>query len=81
MLLPRTRGTVEIDPAKCKGCELCVAYCPEDTLAMGQTLSPRGFVLPYIAQDNCTGCQQCARVCPDVAIQVYMAKGVAHVNN
>jgi len=73
--MPRTQGTIEIDPSKCKGCELCVAYCPEDTLAMSGNLSPRGYVLPLIAKDNCTGCQQCARVCPDVAITVYMKKG------
>ena len=77
--MPRTRGAVEIDPGKCKGCELCVAYCPEETLAMSGHMSPKGYVLPFMAKDNCTGCQQCARVCPDVAITVYMAKGAARV--
>jgi 2-oxoglutarate ferredoxin oxidoreductase subunit delta len=74
--MPRTVGTVEIDPSKCKGCELCVAYCPEETLAMSEEVSPRGFLLPYEAKDNCTGCQQCARICPDVAITVYRMKKV-----
>ncbi len=46
---------------------------------MSDTLSARGYVLPYMALDNCTGCQQCARVCPDVAITVYMAKGAQRV--
>lgn len=72
--MPRTIGSVEIDPSKCKGCELCVAYCPEATLAMSRTVSRRGYLLPVIEKDNCTGCQQCARVCPDVAITVYRVK-------
>lgn len=80
--MPRTVGLVEIDPSKCKGCELCVVYCPESTLAMSTVLTKRGYILPYMAQDNCTGCQQCARVCPDVAITVYrMRRRVASVSN
>ncbi len=69
--MPRTLGRVEIDASKCKGCELCVIYCPEETLAMSKRVSARGYVLPEMVKDNCTGCQQCARVCPDVAISVF----------
>ncbi|MDP6606334.1 MAG: 4Fe-4S binding protein [Dehalococcoidia bacterium] len=71
--MPRTVGYVEIDASRCKGCEICVVYCPEDTLAMSTTMSKRGYMLPEMTRDNCTGCMQCARVCPDVAISVYRA--------
>jgi 2-oxoglutarate ferredoxin oxidoreductase subunit delta len=69
--MPRTVGYIEIDPSRCKGCELCVPYCPEGTLAMSSTMSKRGYILPEMVQPNCTGCMQCARVCPDVAITVF----------
>jgi 2-oxoglutarate ferredoxin oxidoreductase subunit delta len=71
--MPRTVGYVEIDPSRCKGCELCVPACPEETLAMSKDISRRGYVLPHMVRDNCTGCMQCARICPDVAITVFRA--------
>jgi len=62
---------VWIDADKCKGCELCVYYCPQDTLAMARGVSARGTPFAIVAQDNCTGCQECARVCPDVCIEIW----------
>ena len=62
---------VAIDENKCKGCELCVYYCPQETLAMAKGVSMRGYPYAIVVQDNCTGCQECARVCPDVCIDIY----------
>lgn len=62
---------VHIDETKCKGCELCVYYCPQETLVMAKYVSDRGFVPAIVVQDNCTGCQECARVCPDVCITIW----------
>jgi len=58
---------------RCKGCGLCVAFCPVQVLRMsGAGLNIKGY--PYAeyvpGEKVCIGCGQCALVCPDVAIQV-----------
>lgn len=62
---------VSIDATMCKGCELCVFYCPQNTLVMADTVNDRGMRFAEVALDNCTGCQECARVCPDVCITIW----------
>ncbi len=64
-------ATVLIDEKHCKGCDLCVYYCPQETLALSKTLGAHGYPVAIVVQDNCTGCQECARVCPDVCIEIY----------
>jgi 2-oxoglutarate ferredoxin oxidoreductase subunit delta len=65
------RGSVVIDTDICKGCELCIPSCPQDTLALSPKINRRGYHYSVIVQDNCTGCINCALVCPDSAITVY----------
>lgn len=68
---------VVIDVERCKGCELCVAACPPDVLAMSTTLNSRGFYPAMLTDDDrCTSCAACAIVCPDGAITVYRAERV-----
>jgi len=62
---------VSIDADKCKGCELCVYYCPQETLAMSGKVSSQGYEYAIVVQNNCTGCQECARVCPDMCIEIW----------
>ena len=68
------RGTVEIDQARCKGCDLCTVFCPQDVLVLDQhTLNAKGYHPAMLVEDDnvCTGCAICALVCPDVCITVY----------
>ncbi|MBI5361088.1 MAG: 4Fe-4S binding protein [Planctomycetes bacterium] len=63
---------IEIKKDKCKGCGLCVHFCPKLCIKMSEKLNARGvqyaeFALP----DKCTGCKSCALVCPDVVIEVF----------
>lgn len=62
-----TRGVYEVrvEPAFCKSCGLCFAFCPNDVLvpdAEGVPTTP--------GLDRCTGCKQCEWHCPDFAIEI-----------
>jgi 2-oxoglutarate ferredoxin oxidoreductase subunit delta len=65
------RGTVVIERDVCKGCELCIAACPQSSLGLSTQINIKGYRFAELIQDNCTGCVNCALVCPDVAITVY----------
>ncbi len=66
------KGTIEISSELCKGCELCISFCPKGMISVSDKLNASGY-LPAAFNDNgeCTGCAICALVCPEVAIEVY----------
>ena len=66
------RGTVRFDIDTCKGCELCINFCPRKVISQSDKLNAAGY-LSAVFKDNgeCTGCAICAIVCPEVAIEVY----------
>ncbi len=64
-------GTVIVATEICKGCELCIAACPQESLALSSSINRKGYRFAQLVQDNCTGCVNCALVCPDSAITVY----------
>ncbi len=68
------RGTVEIDIETCKGCELCIDACPQESLGMSKEINALGYHYAVLIQDNCTGCVNCALVCPDAVITVYRSR-------
>lgn len=49
----------------CKGCEICVAFCPKDVLVVG---GDRKVGVENV--DACTGDRLCELRCPDLAIFV-----------
>jgi len=65
------RGTVKFDVETCKGCELCIEACPQNSLAMSKDINQLGYHYAVLVQDNCTGCVNCALVCPDAVITVF----------
>jgi 2-oxoglutarate ferredoxin oxidoreductase subunit delta len=65
------RGTVIIGQEICKGCELCIVACPQETLGLSSQINLNGYKYAEIKQDNCTGCVNCAIICPESAITVY----------
>ena len=66
------KGRIEIFQELCKGCEICVSFCPKNVISLSDKLNASGY-LPVVFDDNgeCTGCAVCAIVCPEVAIEVY----------
>ncbi|MEE8436957.1 MAG: ferredoxin family protein [Candidatus Neomarinimicrobiota bacterium] len=69
--MKKIRGHVTINIEKCKGCELCLAECPQDSLSMSKNINKQGYNYALLIKDNCTGCTNCALVCPEAVINVY----------
>ncbi len=65
------RGSVIIEKDICKGCELCIQACPQESLGLSNQINRNGYRYAVLIKDNCTGCVNCALVCPDAAIIVY----------
>lgn len=59
------RGQVTVFPNWCKGCNLCVEFCPMDVLERGE----EGRVI-VVRPERCTACRWCELHCPDFAIFV-----------
>lgn len=58
---------------RCKGCELCVNFCPKKIIDMDKKVNESGYYTPIISKENknmCIGCSCCAKVCPDSAISI-----------
>jgi 2-oxoglutarate ferredoxin oxidoreductase subunit delta len=66
------KGSVQINKTLCKGCSLCVEFCPKKSLIMSKKLNAKGyFMAQYEDGKGCTGCATCALMCPEIAIEVY----------
>lgn len=63
---------IVIDITHCKGCGLCVTFCPKGAIRMSGEISRRGVnPAEVVDEDACSGCLNCTVVCPDAAIEIY----------
>ena len=62
-------ATLELDQAKCIGCERCLEVCPHDVLEMKEG---QAFIRN---RDACMECGACAKNCAVEAIQVQSGVG------
>ena len=68
----KMKGYIEIDQELCKGCQICVSFCPNNSIYPSDTLNAGGYLPVSFNNDSeCTGCAICALVCAEVAIEVY----------
>ena len=51
-----------LDPAWCKGCGICVAFCPKNALELA------GEKARLKEEGGCVLCGQCEERCPDYAL-------------
>lgn len=70
------KGRTIFDYEKCKGCLLCVAYCPQKILYQDpHTLNKSGYNIIQVSEpERCIGCAFCAIICPDSVITVEVEK-------
>ncbi len=56
----------------CKGCGLCVKFCPKGVLQLAQErINAKGHHPAEAAKpEDCIGCAFCATMCPDCIIKV-----------
>ena len=65
----KARGRVYINEERCKGCGLCIAFCPSHVLERSERFNTKGYHPPEdVHPENCTGCDMCGYFCPDFAI-------------
>ncbi len=69
VLVPR--GKVHLIVERCKGCQLCVTYCPRDVLEMSGLFNTKGYHPPQVGDpQGCLACGLCEMLCPEFAIYV-----------
>jgi 2-oxoglutarate ferredoxin oxidoreductase subunit delta len=61
----RKPPVIKINAAFCKGCSICVAFCPTQVLMMKEGKA----VVAHL--EKCTTCYFCELRCPDFAIAVF----------
>lgn len=67
-----TRYVVQVNPERCKGCELCRAVCPKKLITVSEQVNAKGYCPATVQrQEECIGCISCALICPDGAISIY----------
>lgn len=71
-------GQVYLIPDRCKGCELCVQFCPQGVLETSGEMNTKGYHYPVIIpgkEDACVHCEFCTLVCPEFAIFTLSTNG------
>lgn len=62
---------VNIDEKYCKGCFLCLNYCPKKFISKSNKINSKGYTIPYIVDpENCSKCKTCELICPELAVTV-----------
>lgn len=58
-----------VDKRLCKGCGICVEFCPRKALEMSNEMDERGIKTPQAPREkDCSLCGLCELYCPDFAI-------------
>jgi 2-oxoglutarate ferredoxin oxidoreductase subunit delta len=62
---------IEFDEELCKGCYLCIHFCPKRVIAKSQLRNAQGRVMPCVVNlHECSKCRTCELMCPEFAVTV-----------
>jgi NAD-dependent dihydropyrimidine dehydrogenase PreA subunit len=56
---------IVIEAEECKGCRLCVEFCPKTCIAIGPSFNKMGYQYAEFKSEKCTACGICYYVCPE----------------
>ena len=69
---------IVIDEKLCKGCSICIHFCPKHVLELSKEVNSYGYYMPSVVEGaDCSDCQQCQLLCPDFAIFIVEEQEVA----
>ena len=57
------KKVLKCDTKWCKGCGICVEFCPKNVLALEEKVK-------IVKPEECIHCGQCEQRCPDYAIWI-----------
>ena len=62
---------LHINQKYCKGCHICISFCPKSALKSSEKMNEKGYFVPIEADmEQCTTCFLCEKMCPDFAIAI-----------
>jgi len=73
------QGVVYVVRNRCKGCKICVVFCPQEVLQLSEEINEKGYHYPEISagkDDACVHCEFCALICPEFAIYTELVEEV-----
>jgi len=65
----KRKCSIRIDEEYCKGCGICVRFCPKHIIKISDQVNSRGYYMPEVTDpEECTLCMNCDLFCPDFAV-------------
>ncbi len=66
------KGKLTFDVERCKGCGLCISFCPKKILDFDdKSINQKGYhPVQCVKPEECIACISCATMCPDQVITV-----------
>lgn len=66
------RGKIYLIVDRCKGCNLCIEFCPKEVLVESKEFNKKGYHPPELVEipgeKECVGCGYCSLICAEFAI-------------
>jgi len=62
---------IKIDEELCKGCDICIEFCPKHVYVKSYKENKKSVYLPFPENESeCKKCHLCELMCPDQAIAI-----------